>query len=99
MRTLILRLLFIAALVPAAGAALGQEAGISKREQEKRLAQKAREDKKAKARKEKEDHARFLAIQDKATRKRIKQHTRRADRNGSGAHRDGFPARLFRRKR
>lgn len=73
--------------------------GISQKEQERILAKKAKEDKKAKVRKAKDDKKRHLAIQDKATRKRLKQHDRRADRSGSGRHRDGFFTRLFSRKR
>lgn len=69
--------------------------GITQRQQERILAKKAKEDKKAKVKKEKEDRKRHLAIQDKATRKRLKRHTRRADRGGSGQHRDGFFTRLF----
>lgn len=73
--------------------------GISQKEQERILAKKAKEDKKAKVKKAKDDKKRHLAIQDKATRKRLKQHDRRADRSGSGRHRDGFFTRLFSRKR
>jgi hypothetical protein len=43
----------------------------------------------------KDDRKRHLDIQDKATRKRIKRNTRRADRRGSGRHRDGFLRRTF----
>ncbi len=73
--------------------------GITQKEQERILAKKAKEDKKAKVKKTKDDKKRHLAIQDKATRKRLKQHDRRADRSGSGRHRDGFFTRLFSRKR
>ncbi len=73
--------------------------GISQKQQEKILAKKAKEDKKAKVKKEKDDKKRHLAIQDKATRKRLKQHDRRAERGGSGRHRDGFFTRLFGRRR
>ncbi|HMC97929.1 MAG TPA: hypothetical protein VKG92_09755 [Flavobacteriales bacterium] len=72
-----------------------QEEGISQRKQEKTLAHKKKEDKKAAKKKEKTDREQHLGIQDKATRRRIKQHTRRADRGGSGAHRDGFFQRMF----
>lgn len=80
-------------------AANAQDEGISQRKQERNLAKKEREEKKAKVKEEKADRKHHLSLQDKATRKRIKQHTRRADRHGSGRHRDGFPSRLFRRKR
>jgi Flp pilus assembly protein TadB len=91
-----LRSLFVVLLlvgVPAF-AAVAQD-GISKKQAEKNLARKARDDRKAKARKVKDDRKRHLDIQDKATRKRIKRNTRRADRRGSGRHRDGFLRRTF----
>jgi hypothetical protein len=40
-----------------------------------------------------------LSIQDKQTRKRLKKNTKRADRSGSGPHRDGGLRGLFGRKR
>ena len=73
--------------------------GISRKQQEKNLAKKSKDDKKAKVRKEKEDRKRHLEIQDKAARKRIKRHTKRAERGGSGAHRDRGVFRVFRRSR
>ena len=76
----------------------GQD-GISQRKQEKILARKAKEEKKAKVKKEKTDRKHHLGIQDKATRKRIKQHTKRADRRGSGIHRDGWLRRVFSKQR
>lgn len=69
--------------------ARGQE-GITKKQAEKNLARKAKEERKAKARKVKDDRKRHLDIQDKATRKRIKRNTKRADKHGSGRHRDGW---------
>jgi Flp pilus assembly protein TadB len=83
-------------LLPAAARA---QEGISQKKQERILAKKAKEEKKQKAKQEKADRAHHLALQDKATQKRIKRHTRRADRHGSGAHRDGPLRKLFRRKR
>ncbi|MCC6542717.1 MAG: hypothetical protein IT225_10895 [Flavobacteriales bacterium] len=76
------------------GAAKAQE-GISRKQQERIQAKKAKDEKKAKARQERDDRIRHLNIQDKATRKRIKRHTKRADRRGSGPHRDGFFRRTF----
>ncbi len=73
--------------------------GISRKKQEKILAKKESEDKKAAKRKEKEDRKHHLSIQDKETRKRLKRHTKRANRGGSGPHRDSFLDGLFRRKR
>ncbi|HPF89138.1 MAG: hypothetical protein H6590_08210 [Flavobacteriales bacterium] len=69
--------------------------GISRKKQERIQAKKAKDEKKAKARQERDDRKRHLDIQDKATRKRIKRHTKRADRRGSGPHRDGFFRRTF----
>jgi len=63
--------------------------GISQKKQEKIQA------KKAKARKEKDDWKRHLSIQDKQTRKRLKKNTKRANRSGSGPHRDGWLHGLF----
>jgi Ni/Co efflux regulator RcnB len=91
LRTLLMVLLL--ACAPAA-TAVAQD-GISKKQAEKNLARKARDDRKAKARKVKDDRKRHLEIQDKATRKRIKRNTRRADKRGSGSHRDGFLRRMF----
>jgi hypothetical protein len=76
-----------------------QEEGISQRKQEKILAKKEREEKKQKIKQDKENREHHLNLQDKATRKRMKKHGKRADRHGSGAHRDGFLSRMFRRKR
>ena len=59
------------------------------------LEKKAHTEKKEKAKKERKDRRRHLSIQDKAARKRIKRHTKRADRRGSGHHRDGFFRRTF----
>ena len=73
--------------------------GISQKQQEKILAKKAKEEKKAAVKKEKEDRKQHLGLQDKATRKRMKRHSRRADRSGPGRHRDGFFSRLFSRRR
>lgn len=69
--------------------------GMSRKKQEKTLAKKAKDDKKQKARQERDDRKRHLSIQDKATRKRLKRNTKRADRHGSDAHRDGFFRRTF----
>jgi hypothetical protein len=72
-----------------------QDGGISRKKQEKLLEKKAKEDKKAKAKKEKFDRKRHLSLQDKATRKRLKRNNKRADRNGSNTHKDGFFRRNF----
>jgi len=72
-----------------------QDAGIPRKKQEKLLEKKAKDDKEQQAKKEKEDRKRHLSIQDKATRKRIKHNTKRADRGGSDRHRDGFFQRTF----
>ncbi len=69
--------------------------GISRKQAERMQVKKAKEEKKAKARKVKEDRKRHLNNQDKATRKRMKRNTKRADRHGSDPHRDGFFQRTF----
>ncbi|MEZ4757211.1 MAG: hypothetical protein R2817_10330 [Flavobacteriales bacterium] len=91
LRTLLMVLLLLA-LPTVHGVA---QDGITRKQAEKNLARKAKEERKAKARKVKDDRKRHLEIQDKATRKRIKRHTRRADKRGSGRHRDGFLRRTF----
>lgn len=83
-----------AALMAAPASVVAQD-GISRKKQEKNLAKKAKEDKKAKKRKVKDDRKRHLGNQDKATRKRIKRNTKRSDRHGSDPHRDGFFRRTF----
>ncbi len=88
----------LALLMAVPGGALAQE-GISRKKQEKTLARKAKQEAKQKARQEKQDRKRHLSIQDKDTRKRIKRHTKRADRHGTHRHRDGFPRNLFKRRR
>jgi len=47
---------------------------------------------------EKRMNKQHLANQDKATRKRMKQHQRRADKQGNTGHRDPFLRRLFHSK-
>ncbi|MCB0769010.1 MAG: hypothetical protein KDC00_01235 [Flavobacteriales bacterium] len=87
--------LLLLALTAAPVSAAAQDGGISRKKQEKLLEKKAKEDKKAKAKKEKFDRKRHLSLQDKATRKRLKRHNKRADRNGSNTHKDGFFRRMF----
>lgn len=94
-----LRCLVLFVLLSAMPSVSHAQGGISQKQQEKILAKKAKEDKKAKKKKEKADRKRHLSIQDKATRKRLKKHTKRADRRGSGAHRDGGLRGLFQRSR
>ncbi|MGV3638642.1 MAG: hypothetical protein ACO1NQ_13460 [Flavobacteriales bacterium] len=73
----------------------GAQDGISKKKQERIQAKKAKHEKKEKAKQERYDRRRHLSVQDKATRKRMRRHTKRADRKGSGVHRDGFFRRTF----
>ncbi len=98
MYTLLRRLALLTMLAAMPTVSPAQD-GISQKQQEKILAKKAKEDKKAKVKQEKADRKRHLSIQDKATRKRLKRHTKRADRRGSGAHRDGGLRGLFQRSR
>jgi len=93
----VIRCLLLLFVVLTAIPSLHAQDGLSRRKQEKILAKKGKEEKKAKARKVKDDRKRHLSIQDKVTRKRVKRHTKRADRRGSGAHRDGGLRRLFTR--
>jgi Flp pilus assembly protein TadB len=87
----------MATVMLVASTALPAQDGISRKKQEKIQAQKAKEEKKELARKEKEGRKRHLALQDKSTRKRMKRNSKRADRSGSRQHRDGIPARWFRK--
>ncbi|HRH70982.1 MAG: hypothetical protein JNL43_05860 [Flavobacteriales bacterium] len=87
-------LVLVALIAPPAQLA-AQDAGISRKKQEKLLEKKAKEEKKQKAKQEKEDRKRHLSLQDKATRKRMKRNSKRADRRGSDPHRDGFFRRTF----
>ena len=74
---------------------LSAQEGISKKKQDKIQRDKAKQEKKDLKKKEKADRKRHLGIQDKDTRKRIKRHTKRANKHGSRKHRDGFFRRLF----
>lgn len=94
----LIRIALLIALATAPAISIAQD-GISQKQQEKILSQKAKDDKKAKVNKEKSDRKRHLSIQDKATRKRLKKHNKRADRKGSGAHKDGCLRGLFQRSR
>lgn len=88
--------LFIALFAVAASPTLSSaQDGISRKKQERIQANKAKQEKKAKAKQERFDRKRHLSVQDKAARKRVKRHTKRADRRGSGQHRDGFFRRTF----
>lgn len=99
MKRLLLRLLIATALAGAVPVlAHAQEAGIGRKEAERMQAKKEKDEKKAAKKAEKENRKQHLGIQDKATRKRIKQHTKRANRNGTNTHRDPFFVRLFGRR-
>lgn len=90
----VLPLILLFTLFVAPTPAFAQE-GISRKKQEKTLAKDAKKEKKTKAKQEKRDRKRHLSVQDKAARKRIKRNSKRADRGGSGKHRDGFFRRTF----
>ncbi len=82
-----------------AGAPLAARAqdGIGQKEAERMQARKEKEERKQLARQKREDLRHHMKIQDKATRKRLRRHTRRADRRGSGLHRDSWFRRTFTR--
>jgi len=88
-------LLFGAFMIGAPLMGSAQDGGISQKKQEKILAKKAKTDKKETAKREKADRKRHLSLQDKATRKRMKRNTKRADRGGSRTYKDGFFRRTF----
>jgi Flp pilus assembly protein TadB len=98
MKALLRTLLLVLPLLLVAPDGFGQE-GVSRKKQEKIQAAKAKQEKKDLKKKERDDRNRHLSIQDKPTRKRVKHNTKRADKHGSGRHRDGFLHRLFTRKR
>ncbi|MFZ1688950.1 MAG: hypothetical protein WAU70_16125 [Flavobacteriales bacterium] len=99
MRSRTFRFLLAAALAITAPVVLhAQEEGIGRKEAEHIQAKKAKQDKKAAKKAEKEKQKQHLGIQDKATRKRIKQHTKRANKHGTNTHRDPFFVRLFGRR-
>lgn len=93
-KKLLLPFLLLITLLSAPLHTFAQE-GISRKKQEKTLAKDAKKEKKTKAKQEKRDRKRHLSVQDKAARKRIRRHTKRADRGGSGRHREGFFRRTF----
>ncbi|QQR85194.1 MAG: hypothetical protein IPJ76_11265 [Flavobacteriales bacterium] len=98
MKRAITRILVLIALLGGGALAGYAQEGISKKEAEKMQARKEKDEKKAAKKAEKEKQKRHLGIQDKATRKRIKQHTKRAGKHGTNMHRDPFFVRLFGRR-
>lgn len=98
MKRAISRILLVFALLGGATLHAHSQDGISKKEAEKMQAKKEKEEKKAAKKAEKEKQKRHLGIQDKATRKRIKQHNKRAGKHGTNMHRDPFFVRLFGRR-
>lgn len=93
-RKIVSSIILLLALVAVPRVVVAQD-GISRKQQEKKLEKQAKVDKKEKAKKEKFDRKRHLSLQDKATRKRLKRHNKRADRSGSDPHRDNFFQRTF----
>ncbi len=98
MKRSILRLITILILAIAAAPMVHAQEGISKEKQEKKLRKKEQNDVKEVKKEEKRIAKKHLSNQDKATRKRMKQNKRRADKHGKGRHRDPFLQRLFGRK-
>lgn len=91
-----IRWFFLAALLAAAPMAVrAQSEGVGKAKQEKVQAKKERREAKELRKEEKRIAKKHLSNQDRATRKRMKQHKRRADQHGSNGHRDPFLRRLF----
>jgi choline-glycine betaine transporter len=76
-------LIILLVMVCAPVETMGQE-GITRKQQERNLEKKAKEEKKAAKVKAKEDRKRQLEIQDKATRKRLKRNFKHAERKGGG---------------
>ncbi|HOP42866.1 MAG TPA: hypothetical protein PLA11_05050 [Flavobacteriales bacterium] len=91
----VFRYLLIAVGLAGVPVMVSAQEGMTMKQQEKVQAKKEKERKKAQKQVEKEKRKRHLELQDKATRKRIKRHNKRADKGGSDRHRDPFLQRLF----
>ncbi len=88
-------LLVLALLSFVAAPSVSAQAGIGRKQQEKIQRKKERNDVKDVKREEKRLAKQHLANQDKATRKRMKRHKRRAGNQGQAGHRDTWLRRLF----
>ena len=91
----IIRFLSIIVLAFAVVPAVHAQEGISKEKQEKSQSDKKKNDAKDVKKEEKRIEKKHLSNQDKATRKRMKQHKRRAEKQGNTGHRDPLLRRLF----
>jgi len=91
----LLRALLLVALAYAAAPPVRAQEGIGKEEQEKIQGKRKKNDAKEVRKEEKRLYKQHLANQDKATRKRMKRHKRRADQQGNTGHREPFLRRLF----
>lgn len=91
----IIRFLTVMILAIAFVPTVRAQEGISKEKQEKIQADKKKDDVKEVKKEEKRIGKKHLANQDKATRKRMKQHKRRAEKQGNAGHKDPFLRRLF----
>ena len=98
MKRRLLQLITVLVLALSVAPAVHAQAGISKEKQEKNLRKKEQNDVKEVRKEEKRIAKKHLSNQDKATRKRMKRHNRRADKGGKGRHQDSFLHRLFGRK-
>ena len=98
MKRRILRIITVLLLAFAAAPMVHAQEGISKKQQDKIQRNKTKNDAKEVRKEEKRIAKKHLSNQDKATRKRMKQHKRRADKQGNTGHRDPFLRRLFGRK-
>lgn len=88
-------LLLLATLAFVAAPPVSAQTGIGRKQQEKIQRKKERNDVKDVKREEKRLAKQHLANQDKATRKRMKRHKRRAGNQGQAGHRDTWLRRLF----
>lgn len=95
MKRIFLRLFTLFLLVCAAAPIVHAQEGISKKKQDKIQRDKKKNDAKEVRKEEKRIAKKHLSNQDKATRKRMKRHKRRADKQGNAGHRDPFMRRLF----
>lgn len=98
MARFILRATLLLLLAFSAAPPVHAQEGVGKEEQEHIQQKRKKNDAKEVRKEEKRLYKQHLANQDKATRKRMKRHKRRAEQQGNTGHREPFLRRLFGRK-
>ena len=95
MKRTVLRIITVLLLAFAVAPVVHAQEGVSKKQQDKIQRNKKKNDTKEVRKEEKRIAKKHLSNQDKATRKRMKRHKRRADKQGNAGHREPFLRRLF----